>query len=167
MDFLNLAEKEKGKASIVLGRHRPNQPRPMQNPGAPATAQLVLQKSPYRFKKQKRSPPHYSRVPVTFTVRSSIFYLFSKTNPGNAALVAGHLVARTGHDRRWLPKFTNGQALPTRGEPRTSLNWTNAALDSPDHGDGEYRIQIKVFRSIECGQAQRVEPMSITSMCGC
>jgi hypothetical protein len=167
MDFLSLAEKEKGKVSTILGRHQPNQPRPMQNPGALTTTQLVLQKSLYRFKNQKRSPRHYSRVSLTFTLRSSVFYFFFKTNPGNDALAAGHLVARTGHDRRWLPKLTNGQALLTRGEPRTSLNWTNTALDSPDHGDGEYRIQIKVFRLIESGQAQRVEPMSITSMCGC
>jgi hypothetical protein len=151
----------------VLGWNWPNQPRPIQKTSALTTAQLVLQKSPYRFKDQNWSPRHYSRVSLTFTLRSSVFCFFSKTNPGNDALAAGHLVAQTGHDRRRLPKLTKGQALPTRGEPRTSPNWTNTALNSPDHGDGEYQIQIKVFRLIECGQAQRVEPMSIASMCGC
>jgi hypothetical protein len=150
----------------VLGRNWPNQPSPIQKTGAHTTVQLVLQKSPYRFKNQKRSPRHYSRVSLTFTLRSSVFCFFSKTNSGNDALAADHLVAHTGHDRRQLPKLTNGQALQSRGKPRTSLNWTNTALDSPDHGDGEYRIQIKVLRLIECGQAQRAEPMSITSMCG-
>jgi hypothetical protein len=114
----------------VLGRNWPNQPRPIQKTGALTTAQLVLQKSPYRFKDQKWSPRHYSRVSLTFTLRSSVLCFFSKTNPGNDALAAGHLVAQTGHDRHRLPKLTKGQALPTRGEPRTSLNWTNTALDS-------------------------------------
>jgi hypothetical protein len=83
---------------------------------------LVLQKGPYRFKNQNRSPQHYSRVSLTFTLRSSVFYFISKTNPGHDALAAGHLVGPIDHDRRWLPKLTNGQALLTRGEPRTSLN---------------------------------------------
>ena len=90
--------------------------------GAPTTAQLVLQKCPYQIKNQNKSPRHYLRVSLTFTLKSSVFYFFSRTNPGHNALAAGHLVARTGHDRRWLPKLTNGQALLTRGEPRTSLN---------------------------------------------
>jgi hypothetical protein len=119
--FQRFSEK-KDKMSTVLGRNWPNQPSPIQKTGTLTTAQLVLPKSPYRFKNQKRSPRHYSRVPLTFTLRSSIFCFFSKTNPGNDSLAPGHLVAQTGHDRHWLHKLTNGQALPTRGEPRTSLN---------------------------------------------
>jgi hypothetical protein len=47
-------------------------------------------------------------VSLTFTLRPFVFCFFSKTNPGNGALTAGHLVAQTGHDRRWLPKLTDG-----------------------------------------------------------
>ena len=77
MDFLSLAEKEKGKVSTILGRHQPNQPRPMQNPGALTTTQLVLQKSPYRFKSPNKSPRHYLRVSLTFTLHP----LFSISSP--------------------------------------------------------------------------------------
>jgi hypothetical protein len=82
---------------------------------------LVLQKGPYRFKNQNNRPWHYSHVSLTFTLRSSIFYFFSRTDPSHDALAVGHLVARTGHDQRWLPELTNGQALLTQGDPRTSL----------------------------------------------
>jgi hypothetical protein len=104
---------------------------------------------------------------LTFAQRPSDFCFFSKTNPGNDALVVGHIFAKTGHDRRLLPKLNVGLASLTRGEPKPCLNWTNHALDSPTHGDGEHRIQIQVFPLVERGLAQWVEPMSITSMRGC
>jgi hypothetical protein len=40
-------------------------------------------------------------------------------------------------------------------------------MDSPTHGDGEHRTQIKVFRSIERGLAQLVGPTSFPRMQGC
>jgi hypothetical protein len=90
---------------------------------APARARAVgFAERSLPVQNQNNSPHHYSCISLTFTLRSSIFYFFSRTDPGHDALTAGHLVAQTGHDRRWLPELTNGQALLTRGDPRTSLN---------------------------------------------
>jgi hypothetical protein len=60
-------------------------------------------------------------------------------SPGHDALTADHPVAWTGQEQRRLPKLATGQALPTRGDPRTCSNWINPALDLPDHGDDEHR----------------------------
>jgi hypothetical protein len=120
--FLNFLRKRKRKSyQQYWAEFSPRRPTIGEMPPR-APAQLVLQKGPYWFKNKNNSPWHYSRVSLTFTLRSSIFYFFSRTDPGHDALAAGHLVARTGHDRRWLPKLTNGQALLTRGDHRTSLN---------------------------------------------
>jgi hypothetical protein len=68
---------------------------------------------------------------------------------GHDALTADHLVARTGQEQRRLPKLATGQALPIRGDLRTGSNWINPALDLPDHGDGEHRTPINMFRLIK------------------
>jgi hypothetical protein len=61
-------------------------------------------------------------------LRPSILYFFSRIDPGHDVFAVGHHVAQIGYDRRWLPELTNGQALLTRGGPRTSLNRVNMAL---------------------------------------
>ena len=90
--------------------------------GESAPAVSDLHRGLWRFKKPLKSLQHYCLVSLTFTLGPSVFCFFSKTNPGNGALAVGHLVAQTGHGRHRLPKLTDGLALPTQGEPRTSLN---------------------------------------------
>jgi hypothetical protein len=68
---------------------------------------------------------------------------------GHDALTADHPVARTGQEQQWLPKLATGQTLLIRGDPRTDSNWINPALDLPNHGDGEHRTPIKMFRLIK------------------
>jgi hypothetical protein len=86
---------------------------------------------------------------------------------GHGALTADHPVAQTDQEQRRLPKLATSQTLPTRGDPRTGSNWINPALDLLDHGDGEHRTPIKMFRLIKWGQGQWVEQTTITSTCGC
>jgi hypothetical protein len=49
-------KKKKEKLSIVLGRHYPIWPRPIQNTGAPAAAPLYLRKGPRWFEYLRRNP---------------------------------------------------------------------------------------------------------------
>jgi hypothetical protein len=92
----------------------------------------------------------------------------SLTRPlGHGALTANHPITRTGQEQWWLTKLTTGQALPTRGDPRTGSNWINPALDLLAHNDGDHQDQIQAFPMSGCRQAQLVESTSITSMQGC
>jgi hypothetical protein len=56
MDFQTFSKKKRKKRSIVLGRHQPIQPRPIQNTSAPVTAPLYSRKGPRWFEYLKKSP---------------------------------------------------------------------------------------------------------------
>jgi hypothetical protein len=106
-------------------------------------------------------------ISLTIAQRSFDFCFFSNPILGHGALVVDHPFAKTDHERRRLTQLSVGLASLTWGEPKPCLNRTNPALDSPTHDGDKHHIQIKVFRLIERGLAQWVEPTSHTSTCGC
>jgi hypothetical protein len=80
---------------------------------------------------------------------------------------AGYLFIGIHSKRRRPPELSIRSPSPIPGESSPCLNWTNPALNSPTHNDGEDRGRNEVFPTIKRGLAQLVEPTSITSVREC
>ena len=81
MNFLSLAEKEKGKRWIVMGWTRPQSAHVQGNARPRAPALPGLHRRPWPFEKLVKSPAHYFYVSLTFASRPLPFYSFASWGP--------------------------------------------------------------------------------------